>query len=130
MIFLDTSFLIAFFLNTDEDHARAAELGREMTAERLVLSSHNIEEAVTFLQRRENTKKAKEVGERLLEAQEIEVMFPDKELLLEALQVVEKHGGLSLCDALAIVIMKQKNIKKIASFDSDFDRFPGIQRLY
>ncbi|MGH2751243.1 MAG: type II toxin-antitoxin system VapC family toxin [Actinomycetota bacterium] len=40
-------------------------------------------------------------------------------------------GGYSLSarDALHVAVMRAHEIRRILSFDSHFDRFPGIERL-
>ncbi len=95
-----------------------------------MLSSHNIEETATFLANREGKTVGKLVAMKLLTSSEIEVVFPDREMLLKAAEVLGRHDGVSLCDALAVCIMRERGIRRIASFDSDFDRFPGIRRLH
>jgi len=40
---------------------------------------------------------------------------------------VEKN--ISFIDAYLVVLMAKKKIKKIYSFDKDFDKIPGILRL-
>jgi predicted nucleic acid-binding protein len=57
-------------------------------------------------------------------------LFPEEKDLEQALGILKKFDKLSFCDALNLVIMERRKIKKILSFDSDFDRFPGIERVY
>jgi len=40
-----------------------------------------------------------------------------------------KEKKIGINDALAYIIMKEKRIKKIYSFDKDFDKFQDIQRI-
>lgn len=49
----------------------------------------------------------------------------------EAKKLVEKYldQSLSYTDAVSVVVMKRTRIKKIFSFDSDFDLFKGIERI-
>lgn len=129
MIFLDSSFIIAAFLNSDADHGRAVEISRELVGERLVMTSHNVEESVTFVAKRGSAEQAKNLALKLLFASDIDIVFPDRETLKSAAEVLGRRGGLSMCDALAIVIMQEMGIRTIASFDSDFDRFQGLRRL-
>jgi hypothetical protein len=39
-------------------------------------------------------------------------------------------GTLSVPDAVSVSIMAKKDIDRILSFDSDFDKVDGITRLY
>ncbi|MFH1106801.1 MAG: PIN domain-containing protein [Candidatus Micrarchaeota archaeon] len=130
MIFLDTSFFVAYYNRNDANHGKAKGIATEIEGETLVLSSHNVEETATFFQNREGGKKAREIAMQLMQSREMEIIFPDREKIIEAIGVMGKNDGLSLCDSLAVCIMHEKRIRKIASFDADFDRFPGIVRLH
>ena len=130
VIFVDSSYIIAAFVNSDADHARAVEVSRELAGERLVMTSHNVEESVTFVAKKGTAEQAKKLALKLLAAGEIDIVFPDREMLKKAAEVVGCRAGLSMCDALAVVVMKELGMQRIASFDSDFDRFPGIKRIF
>jgi hypothetical protein len=39
-------------------------------------------------------------------------------------------GTLSVSDAVSVFIMEKKNINRILSFDSDFDKVEGIVRIH
>lgn len=47
----------------------------------------------------------------------------------EAKRVVLGAYGLSARDALHVAVMKGAGITRIMSFDADYDRYPGLQRL-
>lgn len=130
MIFLDTSFLLALHIKTDQMQPRALELAPDLKGETTVISSHNLEEVATFIAHRGGAGMAAKVARSILDSEETELVIPDREQLESALALLEKHEGLSLCDVLAVIIMKEKGIRRIASFDKDFDRFPGIRRLH
>ena len=59
-----------------------------------------------------------------------EIVFTDDPLLSGAMEILLKYDGyLSLSDSVSVEIMRTKKIKKILSFDSDFDRVTEIQRI-
>jgi len=39
-------------------------------------------------------------------------------------------GTLSVSDAVSVFIMEKKNINRILSFDSDFDKVEGVVRIH
>ena len=47
-----------------------------------------------------------------------------------AKEIVMGHRQMSARDALHLAIMERHGIKQILSFDSGFDGFPGITRIY
>jgi len=46
-----------------------------------------------------------------------------------AKEIVLGHRRLSARDAIHLAVMEQHGIKRILSFDSGFDGFPGVERL-
>ena len=58
-----------------------------------------------------------------------EVLPVDRATAERAKQIVMGRPHMSARDALHLAIMEQHGIKRILSFDSGFDGFPGITRL-
>lgn len=58
-----------------------------------------------------------------------EIFSIDRQDLERAKDIVLSSEGLSARDALHIPIMTRRGIKRIFSFDTGFDNFPGIERL-
>ncbi len=46
-----------------------------------------------------------------------------------AKSIVSSRRPVSARDALHIAVMERAGVKRILSFDSDFDRYPGIERM-
>jgi predicted nucleic acid-binding protein len=44
-------------------------------------------------------------------------------------EFLKYDGNLSVSDAVSVFIMNKKKIERIISFDSDFDKVPGIVRI-
>jgi len=59
-----------------------------------------------------------------------EVLPVDKEVMERAKQIVLAHTEASARDAVHLAVMEQNGIDRILSFDSGFDQFPGITRLF
>jgi predicted nucleic acid-binding protein len=61
----------------------------------------------------------------------VDEVFPiDQSDVLRASELLRDQEGLSTRDALHLVVMRRYRVKHIMSFDSDFDRWPGITRLH
>jgi len=58
-----------------------------------------------------------------------QVLPVDRAVVERAKQVVLGHRQLSARDAVHLAIMEQHGIERILTFDSGFDRFPGVQRI-
>ena len=60
----------------------------------------------------------------------VDEVFPiDRQDVERARDIVLSSEGLSARDALHIAVMARHGIKRILSFDTGFDSFPGIDRL-
>jgi predicted nucleic acid-binding protein len=59
-----------------------------------------------------------------------DVLPIDKSDGLRASQIVQSRHRLSARDAMHIAVMERYQIGRIMSFDQDFDRWPGIVRLF
>jgi predicted nucleic acid-binding protein len=58
-----------------------------------------------------------------------EVLPVDLTALERAKQIVLEYAELSARDAVHLAIMEHHGIERILSFDTGFDRFPGVTRL-
>jgi predicted nucleic acid-binding protein len=52
-----------------------------------------------------------------------------KHLYLEALDIYAQHPALDFVDALCVVHMQHAGIDELLSYDRDFDRIGGINRV-
>ena len=55
--------------------------------------------------------------------------LPHKRVYLRALDLYTASPSLDFGDALAVAQMESQSIQEILSYDTDFDRFPGIKRI-
>jgi predicted nucleic acid-binding protein len=61
----------------------------------------------------------------------VDEVFPvEKADVLRASEIAQSRRGLSARDALHIAIMERRGVRSILSFDADFDKWPGLQRIY
>jgi uncharacterized protein len=59
-----------------------------------------------------------------------EVLPVDRSVTERAKEIVLGHRQLSARDAVHLAVMSQHGIERILSFDSGFEGFPGIQRVW
>jgi uncharacterized protein len=58
-------------------------------------------------------------------------VFPiEKTEVLRAGEITQNRALLSARDAVHIAVMERYGIRSILSFDGDFDRWPGLQRIH
>jgi predicted nucleic acid-binding protein len=61
----------------------------------------------------------------------VDEVFPvEKAAVLRAGEIAQNRALMSARDAIHIAVMEQYGIRLIVSFDGDFDRWPGLQRIH
>ena len=134
MIFLDTSFLVALEVETDQNHIKAVEV-RDKIIEgnfgNAIISDYVFDETLTAtLQKTRDLEKAVIVGENLRNS--LEIINLEPEILEEAWNLFkyQKQTIFSFTDCTILVIMRGNAIKNIATFDKDFLRIKDIKVIH
>jgi uncharacterized protein len=61
----------------------------------------------------------------------VDEVFPiEKADVLRASEIMQSHASLSARDSVHIAVMERRGVRSILSFDADFDRWPGLRRIY
>jgi len=61
----------------------------------------------------------------------VDEVFPvEKADVLRASEIAQSRRAPSARDALHIAIMERRGVGSILSFDADFDKWPGLQRMH
>lgn len=126
MIVLDSSFLVAFH-NTRDSHHRAAAASMEGliggTWGEALLPEYVYLEVVTVIAARRSPETAIAVGEKLLNAREVELVpcSPHLPATLAAFRELVA-SGLSFVDASIVAIARARGARHVATFDRDFAR--------
>jgi hypothetical protein len=59
-----------------------------------------------------------------------DVLGIEKADVLRAGEIAQNRASMSARDAVHIAVMERHGIRSILSFDSDFDRWPGLTRIH
>jgi uncharacterized protein len=123
VIFVDTSFWIAWARSDDDRHADATSLVVAHGSESLLTSNHVRGEAWTFLRRRYGHRAAVGFLERLDRSSRVRLDFVSQELEAEALRWLRRHDEreYSYVDATSFALMRSLRIKRALAFDGDFE---------
>jgi Predicted nucleic acid-binding protein, contains PIN domain len=135
--FVDASVFVYAFLKPRRAHAphelEAKEAAKRIVrrineGEKVVLTVAQLVEIANVPEKRMG-EAAYQVERFLLHAPNVEVLPVGGDTCIEALKIaVEKIAGMS--DAIAYVAMRQRGVREIYSFYSDFDRLEGIRRVF
>jgi len=130
--FLDTSYILSLEIKNDSAHQQViqnwATLGISGTF--LVTTTYVFDEVVTFFNSRNLHYKAVEVGNRLLDSKDIELIEIDQILFNQGWQFFQKHKdkSYSLTDCLSFIVMQEREIVTALTLDNHF-RQAGFQIL-
>lgn len=132
MLFIDAGLWIAAFRKEDAYFERAKELLQDVEKEGdfLVSTETVFSEVITFFVRRHSSRVARQVAGLILSTPNVSLLATTKEECMLASTYLEKFDLSSYADALTMAVMTSRNIRKLLSFDSDFDRNQRIQRLF
>jgi len=131
LIFLDSSSIIAYKNADDINHKKAVDIFQKLNAGEYgvgVISEFVFSEVTTVLALRKSMGTAKEVGNVLLEAREIEIMKASDVFEVSwEIFTNQENTGLSFVDASNLACMKLKKIRKIATFDKNFVKIRSVE---
>jgi predicted nucleic acid-binding protein len=121
VIFVDTSFWIAWIDRRDAWHDDARQLFGEHGHDPLVTSNHVRGEGWTFLRRSYGHHFAVAFLDRL-ERSRVNVVFVSEDLEAEALRWLRRHDEreYSFVDAASFALMRSLKIRQALAFDGDF----------
>ena len=96
--------------------------------ESATISLIHISEIANILEARIPLKDSLEILTDLMTIETLEILQPTVELYQSAVEEA-RTANVGVNDALALLLMKEKGITEVYSFDLDFDRMKGITRL-
>ncbi len=131
MIFLDSSVIIAYKNADDINHKKAVDIFQKLKGGEYgigVISEFVFSEVTTVLALRKSMEAAREVGNVLLEAKEIEIMKAS-EVFESSWDIFsdQEKTGFSFVDASNLACMEMRKIRKIATFDKDFLKIRSVE---
>ena len=135
MRFLDTNVILRYLTRDDEAKAEACYRLFQRASrdeEELFTCEAIVTEVVYVLSSRRAPYRLSraEIRERLVPILTIRgLRLPQKHVYIEALDIYVSFPSLDFEDALAIAHMNRLGIEEIMSYDRDFDRVAGIQRV-
>lgn len=123
-IFLDTSYLLALELASDQNHQIAQAHWQQVIVALpgFVTTSYIFDEVVTYFNSRNHHAKAVQVGNRLLLSPSVQFIHVDEVLFYLGWTYFQQHQDkrYSLTDSISFVVMQQHNLQIAYSFDQHF----------
>jgi hypothetical protein len=131
LIFVDSNIPM-YLIGAAHPHKSEAQVILERliaAGQRLVTDAEVLQEILhryTAIERREA------IGPALKATLDIvdEVLPIEKAEVLRAGEIAQNRALISARDAVHIAVMERHGVRSILSFDGDFDRWPGLQRIH
>jgi predicted nucleic acid-binding protein len=131
VIFIDSNIPMYLFGAPHPHKAEAQVLLERLVAagQRLVTDAEVLQE---ILHRYTASDRREAIGPSFALILEIvdEVFAIEKVDVLRAGEIAQNRAALSARDAVHIAVMERRGIRSLLSFDSDFDRWPGLNRIH
>ena len=131
MIFIDSNIPM-YLIGAAHPHKTEAQVILERliaAGQRLVTDAEGLQEILhryTAIEKREAIAPALQVTLDI-----VDEVFPiDRAEVLRAAEIAQNRALLSARDAVHIAVMERHGIRSILSFDGDFARWPGLQRIH
>ncbi len=125
MIYIDTGAFIARYIEKDQYHKEAVGYWRKLKkqTQKIFTSNFIIDETITLLGRRAGNKFAAERGRNIIFSNTIEILRPQKDDELKALDIFEKYKDqkISYTDCISFTLMQKKKVKFAFTFDKHFE---------
>lgn len=124
--FLDTSYIIALEIKNEDSHHQVLQNWRSLATSTsrpfLVTTTYIFDEVVTFFNSRNLHEKAVEIGNRLLESPDIELIEIEQNLFNQGWQYFQKYQdkSYSFTDCLSFIVMENRNIFTALTLDNHF----------
>ena len=123
MIFVDTSFLIALLISTDQFHEKALEISKTIN-ERKVINNTVLNETLNAFTGK-GGKIGKDLYDLILEMFDIQYLTPmDYQNAIDL--YLHYDSSINYSDCTILSTMFQNDINRIISFDSDFGKIEKI----
>jgi predicted nucleic acid-binding protein len=126
MIFIDTGAFLARYLHRDQHHEQAISCWKELASSKQQTFTSNfvLDELFTLLGRKADYLFAAKQATIILSSSHLNILRPDISVEKTAVEYLKKYADqqISYTDCISFVLMKQRGIKQVFSFDHHFER--------
>ena len=133
VIFLDSSLIVAYLNEADENHQKAMQVVRDLAEEKYgsaVISDYIFDEVVTvMLVKSKNLVRVVRLGEKLLSATQL--IKIDEDLFNSGWKIFKQQRKtmLSFTDCTSIAVCRLNGISNVATFDEDFGKIEDFNKI-
>jgi uncharacterized protein len=128
-ILIDASVFYALANYKDVHNKKAIELITDIFDNKYgepFTTNFIFDEVVNVTMRKEGKKKARLIGQHLLES-EVHMINLNRKVFKKAWQLFQSNNSLSFTDCTSVALAQLADVKHIATFDKEFKRVKGIE---
>jgi predicted nucleic acid-binding protein len=127
MTFVDTSGWYALFVSSDPNHIEALSWLRS-NEESLITTNYIVDETLTLLRARGNSRKAIELGDKFFDGQLSQIHLLSESEIFEAWMVFRTFADKqwSFTDCTSKVLIDSLSIRTALAFDKHFSQFGNV----
>jgi len=126
LIYVDTGAYLARYLSRDQYHQKAKDFWKKIrkSQESCFTSNFVLDETFTLLGRWAGYDFASQKAAIIYASKLLIILRPTREDEVKAIDFFQKYAdqNVSFTDCISIVLMRNKKIKRVFSFDSHFER--------
>ena len=129
---IDSVVLIAAMHRRDRRHKEALPILLAADTGRIppvLLTDFILAETLNYLTRKGGSAVGREALRRLEASSGFLIERVPDDVWTAGKAIYQRMDGLSLVDALTVAFMQRRKVTRIYTFDADFDRVPGLERL-
>jgi len=128
LYFIDSSFLISLLTENEKNNQHSCEISENINEYR-VINNIVLSETLNGIRRYEKRVDINKIYTIINEVMDIKYL--KKSDYEEAINIYSYYNGsINYSDCLILKTMQDNNINKILSYDDDFDKINGLQRIY
>jgi len=128
LYFIDSSFLISLLTENEKNNQHSCEISENINEYR-VINNIVLSETLNGIRRYEKRVDINKIYTIINEVMDIKYL--KKSDYEEAVNIYSYYNGsINYSDCLILKTMQDNNINKILSYDNDFDKINGLQRIY
>ena len=128
MYFIDSSFLLSLLTENEKNNKHSCEISENIHEYR-VINNIVLSETLNGIRRYEKRVDLNKIYTIINEVMDIKYLT--KSDYEDAVNTYSYYNGsINYSDCLILKTMQDNNINKILSYDDDFDKINGLQRIY
>ncbi|KUO41453.1 MAG: hypothetical protein AVW06_04385 [Hadesarchaea archaeon DG-33-1] len=132
MFFVDSGVWIGAFVPKDAHHEEALSVVKATASgklDRVLTTAYIFNEVVTYVRRKIGAPQSIKVARALLDSENVKIVHVDEKIFNTAYHMFERYPRLSFTDAVTVVVMKDRGVEQLFSFDRGFDAVKDVRRL-